>query len=546
MRKTDMKRIENSLVMLIILLLSTINANSQPNTVGLIFNEGEAYDAYTLFSPAGNKMIYLIDNNGSIVHQWESTHNPGNAVYLHEDGSLYRAGQVENEHIQAGGAGGIIEKFNWEGELIWSYTISDMQYRAHHDFQVMPNGNILIMVWEEIALEEVLANGRNPELLSDEKLWPELITEIEPTGHSSGNIVWEWRAWDHLIQDFDQEKTNYGIVADHPGKIDLNFIEDEKIDADWHHANAISYNPDLDQIMISVLKFDEIWVIDHNTTMAEAKGEKGDLLFRWGNPMTYGAGTADDQMLFNMHNPHWIPKGLPDEGKILIFNNGRDRPNEEFTTLVKIDPTIMEDGSYMKSDENRFLPISFDYEYMAEVPANFFSWYISGVQQLPNGHLLINDGAHGTFFEIDKNEEEVWRYINPVTKQGITYQGEFPVDSNDKPTNPVFRALKYAKDFPAFVGKDLIPGVQIELDRILAINESISLKPIIYPNPATTKININSSVPNNEIKLLDTSGKTVYEGSFHTKEIEIYAHHLPRGIYLILFNQEFLGRIHLK
>lgn len=294
------------------------SSNAQNNTVGTIFSEEGVYDGYTLFSPGGNKMVYLIDNDGRIVHQWETEYSPGMAVYLQENGSLFRAGKVGNVNINGGGAGGNIIKYSWSGNVIWKYTISDEFSRSHHDFEVLPNGNILMLVWQKYDLDEVLENGRNADRLSGEKLFAESILEIEPTGRTSGNIVWEWHAWDHLVQDFDETKLNHGVISDNPGKIDLNYIDGNREGADWQHANSISYNAELDQIMISVLNFDEVWIIDHNTTIEEAKGDKGDLLFRWGNPRTFGAGTVDDQLLFAQHNAYWIAPGLPDEGKIMI------------------------------------------------------------------------------------------------------------------------------------------------------------------------------------------------------------------------------------
>ena len=44
----------------------------------------------------------------------------------------------------------------------------------------------------------------------------EHINEVEPVCLDSGIIVWEWHAIDHLIQDHDSTKANYGVVADHP------------------------------------------------------------------------------------------------------------------------------------------------------------------------------------------------------------------------------------------------------------------------------------------------------------------------------------------
>src|SRR6185312_13593635 len=114
-----------------------------------------------------------------------------------------------------------------------------------------------------------------------------------------------------------------------------------RTNADWTHFNGIAYNPDLDQIMVSVWTFSEFWIIDHSTTTAEAashkggrSGKGGDLLYRWGNPRAYRAGTEKDQKLFRQHNAHWIPKGHPGEGNLLVFNNGSGRPgNTAFSSV---------------------------------------------------------------------------------------------------------------------------------------------------------------------------------------------------------------------
>jgi hypothetical protein len=245
------------------IILSIVHLDSfGQRTVGVTYNSGDAFDGYTLFSPAATRDVYLIDNCGGVVNQWSTTRRPGNSVYLSNDGFLYRAGQVENEVIFAGGAGGIIEKFDWDGNLVWEYTYNSDQVRAHHDFQVLENGNVLILAWESYSKVEAIENGRDPSLLVPDFVWPEHIVEVEQVGSDQGNIVWEWRAWDHLIQDFDSEKLNYGVVADHPEKININYMREGKIFEDWMHANAINYNADLDQIMLSVLFFDEIWIID--------------------------------------------------------------------------------------------------------------------------------------------------------------------------------------------------------------------------------------------------------------------------------------------
>src|SRR5262249_52369420 len=110
--------------------------------------------------------------------------------------------------------------------------------------------------------------------------------------------------------------------------------------ADWTHANPVSYNAKLDQVMVSPRGFSEFWIIDHSTSKAEAAGHKGgrhgkggDLLYRWGNPEAYRAGTAADRRLFSQHDPHWIPEGLQGAGHVLVFNNGGGRPDGNYSSV---------------------------------------------------------------------------------------------------------------------------------------------------------------------------------------------------------------------
>jgi hypothetical protein len=518
-------------------------SSGQGNTVGTIVNEDDAYDGYTLFSPSGNKSTYLIDNEGRIINQWDSKYYPGMTAYLQEDGSLLRAGIVQNTFIPGGGGGGSIIKYSWSGEVIWEHTISDEFKRSHHDLEVLPNGNILILVWEVIPLEDVLMNGRNPDILFDGKLHPESIIEIEPSGSNSVNIVWEWHAWDHLVQDFDETKLNYGVVSDNPEKIDLNYINADRAGADWQHANSISYNEQLDQIMISLLLFNEIWIIDHNTTTHEAKGRRGDLLFRWGNPRAHGAGTADDQELFAQHDAKWISSGLPDAGKIMIFNNGKGRRGEKYSSVLKIEP-IISGGEYQKDESNTSLIKRPYYEWADQEPTDFYASFVSGAQQLPNGHMLICNGETGTLLEVNDNEEEVWRYINPVTLRKIVAQGQSTVGSFGFSQNHLFGATKYGKDFPAFNDKVLTPGDFIELEP-LSVDWVEPPSAQVHPNPTHDLLNIYCQNMDNRIQLWSLSGQLVYDQHFYSRDIQLSMDQLPNGVYLLLVNQEVAKKIKL-
>jgi len=277
-------KLKGSLILLFTLAFCQILIAQTTKSVGLFINDAKSFEGYTLFSPSIQKSTFLINNEGRLVHSWNGKSITRHTVYLNEDGTLYRTGLVETDpiktHINAGGGGGRIERYGWDSELLWEFEYADMTKRQHHDFQVLPNGNVLILAWELKTREEAIQAGRNPDYIDTEsnELWPDHIVEVKPTGSNGGEIVWEWHIWDHLIQDFDETKDNFGIVADHPELIDLNYVKpDSPTNSDWNHINSIDYNADLDQIMLSVHAFNELWIIDHSTTTIEAKGKSGGL-----------------------------------------------------------------------------------------------------------------------------------------------------------------------------------------------------------------------------------------------------------------------------
>lgn len=187
---------------------------------------------------------------------------------------------------QAGGVAGSIKEYTWDGELVWSYDYAGDTYQQHHDIEPMPNGNILLIAWETITAEEALAAGMRPDQLPDgDTLWPDHIVEIDP---KTDEIVWKWRVWDHLIQDYDPSLPNYGVISEHSERIDINY-NDQRVLGDWQHSNSIAYNADLDQIMLSVRHFSEIWIIDHSTTPEEAAGSTGGRSGMGGDCSTAGA-----------------------------------------------------------------------------------------------------------------------------------------------------------------------------------------------------------------------------------------------------------------
>jgi hypothetical protein len=459
-------------VLVLCAALSSVGA-TQGQTVGLFLNEPGSFNGYTLFAPFGYGTTYLIDNDGGLIHSWDSDYNPMSA-YLLENGNLLRTARLADSAFRGGGETGRVEEFAWDGTLVWEFEYASDEYMLHHDLEVLPNGNVLMIAWEHKTAAEAIAAGRDPALLEDGELWPEHIIEVEPAGATGGNIVWEWHAWDHLIQDFDPTKDNYGVVADHPELIDINYIGSIRPpdgESDWHHANSIDYNPEFDQIILSVRHFDEFWVIDHSTTTAEAAGHSegnsgkgGDLLYRWGNPEAYGAGDAGDRRLFAQHDAQWIEPGLPGAGNILVFNNGPGRPDGLYSSVDEIVPPADSSGNYSLTPGQAYGPVEQTWIYTAANPTDFYSAIMGGALRLPNGNTLIDESVSGTFFEVTPQAETVWKYVNPVTAEGPLTQGaSIPDFGPFALANIAFRAERYAPDYVGLQGRDLTPGQLIEL-----------------------------------------------------------------------------------
>ncbi len=449
-------------------------------TVGLLYCNDSIDEGYTLFSPMPSSTSYLIDSEGREIHSWESPggHRPGLSSYLLPDGDLLRTANIAQQAVggfSGGGTAGKIERIGWDGTAEWSWEYSSTTFITHHDIEPMPNGNILAIAWEDKTEAEATQAGRNPAIASDSpggtgNVWPDHIIEIEPLSNNQANIVWEWHAWDHLIQDYDSTKDNFGVVNDHPELLDINFIGatgNQAGRADWMHCNGIDYNELLDQIALSCKNTNEIYILDHSTTTQEAAshtggdyGKGGDFLYRWGNPQAYDAGLSSDQFLFGQHDVQWIEEGRVGAGNLLVFNNGNGR-NPSYSSIEVIQ-TPGQNGVYPLNESGMWGPASSNWTW--NLAEDMYAPSVSGAERLSNGNTLVTIGTQGTFYEVNLSGEIVWKYINPISKQGTVSQGDAIPEGNNAGTlaNTVFKARRYSAEHPAFSAKNLTPGDYLE------------------------------------------------------------------------------------
>lgn len=517
-------------------LLTGFTVAKGQRTIGLLANSDEAFPGYTLFAPAFSRDAFLIDQCGYLIKKWTFPTFTLDMDLL-PDGRLLRTSRATG-YFTGGGAGGRVELYDWDGNLTWGITLADSNMQQHHEAQMLPNGHILTVVWYKYSQEEATQKGFKPEKLTVAGIWSDRILEIKPLPNSAYEIIWEWDFWDHTIQDINPAGQEYGVVAEHPELLDVNFYEDPGANpAEWLHVNALDYHQELDQILISSKYHNEIYIIDHSTTREEAKGHTGgtygkggDFLYRWGNPRSYRRGSLAEHWLFGQHDVQWIQPGLPGAGNILLFNNGSNRIGELYSTIDEISTPDGGTGIYPIAGGERFEPKLPVWMYTADPRTALYSSRISGVQRLPNGNTLICEGNKGNFIEVSQSGKIVWQYRNPVSLTGPNPQGSTPSNTD------VFRIDRYSIDYPAFAGKNLMPAGTVELNsapydcRTLShSSQLVENESWPYPNPTKGEIYLNDAT---DVQVFSALGRKLTQ-IYHTADGRIDLTTLPPGAYIL-------------
>ncbi len=388
----------------------------EPVGVVQIFNADKVDDNLILVNDAAANRVYLMSKEARLLYEWELTNNIGNDVFLLDNGSLLASLESDDPQINLGGKGGRLQFVAPDGTLEWDFIYSTLAGETHHDAELLPNGNIIAMVWSRIPAELTAQAG----FMLDEDVFPESIIEIDPT---TDEIVWEWHSWDHLIQEFDATKDNFGMVAEHPERIDLNYIPNSgnlpEIKGDIMHANALAYDEANDVILLSVNFYSEVWAIDHSTNTEEAAsssggnyGKGGDLIYRFGNPEAY-QNPVGPRLFHNQHFPNLL-KGA-DQGKMLIYSNGN---NIGQSTVFELE---LPSAYNLQNNVNNEPKVLWSF-----TDPDLYSPRVSGAVPLPNGNILITEGDYG-FWEVTREKEVVWKCnIQGFFWRGYAYRKNSP------------------------------------------------------------------------------------------------------------------------
>ena len=429
----------------------------------------QAEETVVLVAPLGSRLVYLVDGaSGEVRHRWDLP-TAGTNAYLDRAGLMtrHREGPTAGEFDLRGKAG-VVETFDADGTLVEAVSLSTATTLQHHDFERLPNGNLLATVAEKVPKSRWVALGLDPATLPGDVRYDETIVEVKPGGIGEAEVVWRWRLRDHLVQDFDSDLPDYGDPAGRPGRVDVNFGEQgrgrpmggggppmkrggpppgdrrgpppgpfggpppgrrgpgrpprerREPGADWIHLNAIDYHPDRDEIIVSSRHLNEVWVIDHSVTTQQAAGPAGDLKYRFGHPAVWGG--EGPQTLFVAHDVRWVPPGVPGAGNVTLFHNRIGHPDGAASTIDEF--ALPVDGDGYRFANGR--PVAPELVSSMGVGPRMFSTRISGAEKLPDGNVVICSGDQPLIVEMKPGGEVVWeldRKFGGGPEDDPAYQG---------------------------------------------------------------------------------------------------------------------------
>ena len=316
---------------------------------GLIYHSPQqCYRGYTLLTTNGDHYVNLIDMQGQLCHRWYYPERLGYGYLLDNGNLLVRtiSSRAGGQRSDAGPRAGAIVELTWDGVEVWRYE----NPLLHHDFDRLPNGNTLVLLFEPLDRELAASiKGGMPDADRDVEMLGDLVEEITPEGET----VYSWRSWEHLDPDVD-------VICP---------LENRE---EWTHQNSLRTTPEGD-LIVSFRRTDTVGIVDR---------ESGDWKWKWG-----------PGQISHQHFPHML-----ENGNILLFDNGCHRPGFTFSRAVEVSPSTSD----------------VVWDYTGDPPISFYSFHISGAERLPNGNTLICEGAPGRTFEVTPSGEIVWEYINPV------------------------------------------------------------------------------------------------------------------------------------
>ena len=496
----------------------------------------QSFNGFALYNSQGSNTTYLIDENQNIAHTWSMSTECNYTVQLKDNGNLIRGTKNNvqtggtNNYLNGSADAGRVQEIDPNGVVVMDFIYSTSSALSHHDLTLIGD-NVLITAWEVKSSTEV--NNAGGSASSDK--WPTHFVEIANDGNGGGQIVWEWHIWDHMVQDTDTNKPNYGVISDNPQLIDINMINQGgggggQSGGDWFHVNGVDYNEDLDQIAFSSRFASEIYIIDHSTTSAEAathtggnSGMGGDILYRWGNPSNYNV--SGTQVIPNaVHDVRWITDdGRPNSGYLQIFNNSGVSNNQSAIDGIETPVDPNNPYQYFRNTSQAYGPSTYTTRYACQYSASGQS----ASDRMSNGNIFVNasggQGGAGVMYEVNDLGNIIWGPYNSDTEKGFRYECDHPgiialePYMNSTATSSCFNA-SYTTEISDEHSLDIYPNPSKEYVNINFFSSGFSdIRIVLYNSLGENILNIKSDSFSGQFnKMLDLSK---FPSGFYTVKV---------------------------
>jgi hypothetical protein len=400
-------------------LVPTITTTTTP---GMTPQSGVELLDMVVITPAGKlteSVVTDLSGNALWAYQPALPGGPGpNPVKLLPNGHflIVFSGQPD-------GANTVVQEVDLGSNVIWQMTTADLNAALasatcaecnvtilglHHDFQVLPNGHLIVLA----ALTKALPDATTPtgDIVID-------LGDMENVGGNNPNHtpqpVWAWNEFNHL----DTNRRPYSYP-------------------DWTHTNALIYSKDDGNLIISIRHQNWLVKFDYNNGAGA-----GDILWKLGAKLPTDTtpedtadftlmnadGTADtneEDWFFAQHGPSFVSANTTGKFSLVLFDNGDDRgqavqggagcggsapnpPCYSTVPLFNLDETAMTATFVIH-------PTTVDY-----------SWFGGNAEVLKNGNVEYDESASVALPANDASIFEVTQTSTPETVWQMHVTGQF-------------------------------------------------------------------------------------------------------------------------
>lgn len=264
----------------------------------------------------------------------------------------------------------IMAEIDRRDNVTWLFDPQPFGLSLHHDFQRLPNGNVLMLA----------SASRSAPWIKPGSINDDVIFEVDRTG----SVVWAWSTVDHIDD----------LPITEPERAYIRSLEVATV----FHTNSIQALPP------NRLEAEDRRFRRGNILASQRDTNIVFLLDRQSGDVVWSYKDAIGQ-----HHARMIPHHLPGAGNILIYDNGGRAglppKTRSYSRVIELDPIT------------KRIVWSYECSTMTEASCSaqsanskFYAAFMGSSQRLPNGNTLISELPTGRVFEVTPQRQLVWEY----------------------------------------------------------------------------------------------------------------------------------------